>query len=428
MKTLVTDDELVSRNKLQKIMENFGESIAAENGKAAIARINEAFDKGARFDVITLDVSMPEMDGKEVLLAIRELERKKGLSKDEQIKVLMVSSNVEKDTIMTCIQAGCNDYIAKPVDKDKIINKLKKLGLIKQAEEQVDPAQNQKSNKFDIVKEITSRFKSGEIVLPSLPKITNKFRELVDKGADLKEIAELLRTDTSISAKLISVSNSPYYRGVDENLTLDQAIGRLGLKTTRQYVDVICNRNLYDKNTSKKYLLITEKLWTHSLTCAYASQTIVQTLGLVLKEDAFTLGLFHDIGKLILIRIINEFEEKGKFGGEAPQEELLDTLEKLHGSFGAALLKRWRFSGIYQNVALSHDSQIGSEGKSKELLVINFANLLVKSMGYFIQDNPGSTDLEGTDSNAILNLDPEKIETIKGEVKDQLAAVGGIIT
>ena len=63
MKSLVIDDELVSRKKLQKIMENFGECISAENGKTAIDLINEAFDKGARFDVITIDVFMPEMDG-----------------------------------------------------------------------------------------------------------------------------------------------------------------------------------------------------------------------------------------------------------------------------------------------------------------------------------------------------------------------------
>ena len=348
--------------------------------------------------------------------------------RDEQAKVLMVSSNVEKDTIMACIQAGCNDYIAKPIEKDKISNKLNKLGLIKQDGEQVDPAENQKSNKFNIVEEITSRFKSGEIVLPSLPKITTKFTELTNEGADLKEIAELLKTDTSISAKLISVSNSPYYRGVDENMTLDQAIGRLGLKTTKQYVDVICNRSLYETNTSKKYLLLTEKLWAHSLTCAYASLAIVQTLDLALQEDAFTLGLLHDIGKLILIRIISEFEEKGKFGGEVSGEELVDTLDRLHGDFGASLLKRWRFSEIYQKIALSHDSQTGSVGKSMESLVINFANLLVKSMGYFIQDNPVSINLEGSDSNAILNLNPEKIETIKGEVKEQMTAVGGTIT
>lgn len=64
---------------------------------------------------------------------------------------------------------------------------------------------------------------------------------MINKGANLQEIGDLLKQDAAISFKLISIANSVYYRGVVESKTLGQAISRLGLNTTRQYVEAVTN-------------------------------------------------------------------------------------------------------------------------------------------------------------------------------------------
>lgn len=129
MKALVVDDELVSRKKLQKIMESLGECEAVESGSAAIAAFQKALENGMPFDLITLDVLMPKMDGTEVLYTIREIEKEKKIPKEKQVKILMVTSHSDKDTIITCIQAGCDDYIVKPFDREAVFKKLGKLGF-----------------------------------------------------------------------------------------------------------------------------------------------------------------------------------------------------------------------------------------------------------------------------------------------------------
>ena len=121
MKTLIVDDELVSREKMKKIMDSLGECVAVESGSEAIIAFKDGVETGAAFDLITLDVSMPEVDGMEVLFRIREIEKENMVPKDKQIKVMMVTSQSDKDTIITCVQAGCNEYIVKPFNK-KIIN------------------------------------------------------------------------------------------------------------------------------------------------------------------------------------------------------------------------------------------------------------------------------------------------------------------
>ena len=98
---------------------------------------------------------------------------------------------------------------------------------------------------MDMMEQIVFIFKRGEIDLPSHPKLSQKFMELIETGASLQKIAEVLKRDVAISSKLISISNSPFYRGMAKYRTLEQAIGRLGLNTTKQYVDAILHRALY---------------------------------------------------------------------------------------------------------------------------------------------------------------------------------------
>jgi two-component system chemotaxis response regulator CheY len=127
VKTLVVDDELVSRKKLQKIMEGLGECEAVESGTAAIAAFKKAWESWAPFDLITLDIAMPEMVGTEVLYTIREIEKEKNIPKEKQVKILMVTVLSDKDTVITSIQAECDDYIVKPFDRETIIEKIEKI-------------------------------------------------------------------------------------------------------------------------------------------------------------------------------------------------------------------------------------------------------------------------------------------------------------
>jgi two-component system chemotaxis response regulator CheY len=127
MKTLVVDDEVVSREILARIMQTFGEAVAAKNGKEALALFELAWENWSPFDVITLDVSMPDMMGTEVLAQIRHREQAKNVPEDKRVKVVMVTARADKHTVLAAIQAGCNEYITKPFQRDVIARKLLSL-------------------------------------------------------------------------------------------------------------------------------------------------------------------------------------------------------------------------------------------------------------------------------------------------------------
>lgn len=129
MKILIVDDEVVSRKKMQKILTNFGACNPVEDGETAIAAIKKAIATGELFHLITLDVEMPGITGTQVLLEIKKLEKQFKISKYLRAKVLMVTSHSDKDTVMASIQAGCDDYVVKPFNREDVEKKLNKLGF-----------------------------------------------------------------------------------------------------------------------------------------------------------------------------------------------------------------------------------------------------------------------------------------------------------
>ncbi len=129
MKILVVDDDAIARKAMQNIMNSLGECEVAESGRAAITAFEKARDDMVPFDLIALDISMPDIDGVEVLLKIRDVENKQKYTKLKRAKVIMITVSADKDTVTRCIEAGCDSYVVKPLKKDTIINKLQTLGF-----------------------------------------------------------------------------------------------------------------------------------------------------------------------------------------------------------------------------------------------------------------------------------------------------------
>ena len=266
---------------------------------------------------------------------------------------------------------------------------------------------------INLMEEIISRFKKGDVNLPTLPQISIQFNDLIKNGANLKEVADFLKTDLAISSKLINVSNSALYKGIEKIYKLEDAIGRLGLGTTRQYVEIIANRSLYTSG-NKRFSRLIEQLWRHSLACAYAAESINTVLKINSHVDIFALGLTHDIGKLILIQVIGELEVRGGYSQPIEMEKIFSTLNTYHGKFGAVLLKRWNFPSEFTTVAMYHNHINKLESPSHEYLCVHFANLLVNQIGYNIQPVE-KMELEESESGYLLRLRSEEIDQVKTE-------------
>lgn len=381
MNILIVDDDFVSRTKMRTIIQSLGACIDEESAQKALEDFENALDEGRPFDLVTLDIHMPVMDGTEILCRIREAEKKRNIPIENRAKVFMVTSQSDKDSLITCLQAGCDGFVVKPFTREILFKKLEMIGLKTDASSRSAEdikTKPQPGKRKNLIEEISNALKGDKVNLPSLPDINTRLKEMTQKQINTAEITDLLKKDMLIASSLISLSNSPLFRGVGKNKTLEEAIGRLGIDQTFKHVEMLCQRALYS-DVSKKYSAYVENLWKHAQACAYAAQFVADHLRVSFLEDPFTLGLVHDIGRLILLQIIGKLEEAGPTGDDVDENILYPTLDAHHGEFGAALLGKWGFSETFANVAKYHDCPDKADRMSAELALISFVNVLVNN-------------------------------------------------
>lgn len=131
MKVLVVEDEYISRQLLLEMLKPYAECHAATNGVEAVEIFKNALEENKPFDLICLDIMLPEMDGHEVLRKVRQIEKEKNIYHLNCVKIIMTTALDDFDHIKEAFIDQCEAYIVKPITKEKFINQLKEFGIIK---------------------------------------------------------------------------------------------------------------------------------------------------------------------------------------------------------------------------------------------------------------------------------------------------------
>jgi len=128
VRILVIDDDITSRLLLKKLLSGYGECVLEDNGKAALGTFLKALGDDAPFDLIFLDIVMPEMDGHEFLQAVRQMEQQWAVPPGREVRVVMTTSlNSPKEATKAFFKGQATAYLVKPVDKKTIDEKLLEL-------------------------------------------------------------------------------------------------------------------------------------------------------------------------------------------------------------------------------------------------------------------------------------------------------------
>jgi two-component system chemotaxis response regulator CheY len=131
MKTLIVEDDFTSRFLMQELLKEFGSCDIAVNGKEAVMATGMALDAGEPYDLVCLDVMMPEMDGREALKEIRNQEVARGILSSRGSKIVMTSALDDMNTVFAAFHDLCDGYLFKPIAKAKLHEELRKLRLIR---------------------------------------------------------------------------------------------------------------------------------------------------------------------------------------------------------------------------------------------------------------------------------------------------------
>ena len=131
LRCLIVEDDELSRELLALQMESYAQCDQAENGRIGVEAFSAALQAGTPYDLILLDIVMPEMDGLEAAKAMRRFEEQHGISIDKGAHIVVLSSlSTPQDVIQAYVAAQSAAHLVKPVQPEKLVKTLRKLDLI----------------------------------------------------------------------------------------------------------------------------------------------------------------------------------------------------------------------------------------------------------------------------------------------------------
>lgn len=190
--------------------------------------------------------------------------------------------------------------------------------------------------------------------IPAVPMVAVRILRLIDDPKTMVEdLQRAIMADQALAARVLKIANSAFY-GVRHNVdTVSEAITIMGFNTIRNLTLAVATRDVY-----KRFGLIEQKLWEHSLGVSIASGIIASTIPPVKNEEAVVAGLLHDVGKVIMNNTEPErfslltqrvYEERVTY---SDVEE--DVFGFSHAEVGQIFAEKWGFPETLCDVIYNH--------------------------------------------------------------------------
>jgi putative nucleotidyltransferase with HDIG domain len=268
----------------------------------------------------------------------------------------------------------------------------------------------------------------------TLPVVAMKVNDLInDPNSSSSDIAEVLKKDQVLTAKILRLVNSSYYAIPGGVTDVQRALAFLGFNTLAQLVLGLSVYSIFSASDIEDFSM--PEFWRHALATAVCSEILAKRLKLSKPEEAFTCGLLHDVGKLVLNEIDSDrlkqivTETKKRECSFVEVERELDMPG--HSFIGEVIAAKWglpqsiRLAIRYHHFDVSKMDSILSSQKPM-IQVVRLANAIcVKNQhGKSGDCSPGTITL---DMIAPLKLRMEDIPGIEEQLKIDMEKAGAFL-
>ncbi len=296
-------------------------------------------------DLVISDMRMPVMNGQQFLSEVKE-------RYPNVTRLILSGYSDEKETFQAVLAGTAKLYMLKPWDNDKLRATLEQIFHFKKTLEN---------------RNLLERIEKME-KLPTLPTLYHELCSLMDKEADIKEIAAKIEQDQVIALRMLRMANSALY-GIQTN-SVQQAISFLGLTVTK---NVVLSCSVFnDMKSDKKLAGFVQSLWDHAVLSNRIMLELSKTLlRKKLKDDYSSVGIVHDIGKIALLNQFGasyiEMIEEAEKNAKTLMELEKDRYGFSHQEMGGYLLNWWNLPYSFVEAALFYhepmqESIINREG------------------------------------------------------------------
>ncbi len=222
--------------------------------------------------------------------------------------------------------------------------------------------------------------------LPVFPRTAIEFLQLIkNKETSLAEIGEYISKDSTLSAKILKLANSPYYNRGREIRSIKQAVVFLGSDIIKGIVLSLSIIRMFPMKVGGKELDRT-LFWNHSVAAAFIASKLSKDFNLWVPDEAYTAGLVHDIGKLLYNQFFPEDYDsvvKRTLKGEGNYIEIeKEVFGYTHYEFGYKIAEKWNLPEGIKEVIRDHHGLTDKTNCKVLVAIVGFSNVFSKQIGY----------------------------------------------
>jgi len=257
--------------------------------------------------------------------------------------------------------------------------------------------------------------------IPSVPHVALKVIKLIDNpNTRLDDIQKAIMADQALTSRVLKIANSAFY-GLRHNVeTVSEAVAIIGFNTLKSIVLAAATREVY-----KRFGIIEQKLWEHSLGVSIAASVIARRTGRVKTEEAAIAGLLHDVGKVLMD---NSQPERFSLLMERVYSDRVtfSSIEREYFGFGHAeagciLAEKWGFPLLLCDVIRDHHNcelNSGEDPYRDDLCrVISLADTICVRLGVGYRGHLQDIDLGENEKMRNLFIKPEEYKEMEEEFK-----------
>ena len=224
--------------------------------------------------------------------------------------------------------------------------------------------------------------------LPVFNSVAVKLQQmLARRDFRIDEIIEMINEDQSLASQVLRVANSSYYAGLSSIGTIKDAVVRLGAQEVANMVMMASQYGLF-RSENDHINSIMQKLWDHSLACATGAKWLAKKTGYVnLATECFMGGLLHDIGKLALLKVLDDLYRNNEAKVAFSETLINEIIDRMHGDVGQRLMKSWSLPEAYCSIAVNHHKD-DFDGNDILLVIVRLADKACTKTGKSLQPDP----------------------------------------
>ena len=266
--------------------------------------------------------------------------------------------------------------------------------------------------------EIDSLISKLPFLPPAFELIPRLLLLLDDPNRNCEEVAEVIRIDPNLTADVLQIANSASAGGRQRTDSLANAIIRVGLRDIYRVVTQIVTSPVF---TAQQDTFAAHKidLWRHALSTAVGSQVLARETGEIDPEVAFTAGLLHDIGKVILAHAAGEEYFHLLAAAADNQTSALQaeqtSFRLTHTEAAGRLLRAWHFPPLIIEGVVHHHDPFHARQHGLIAAVVFFGNIISHRLGHGYGFPPYAVDPD-PDALQLLKLEPSYLKNLEEQV------------